>query len=356
MKALTEITRPPVYRTIADTYPVYTAVGVNLQTDEVFLQDNNLWSTRVFGRMDSTPPAARFTEPKRTIQGDRTEIQFNNGIYIDQANGDVYSVESDTGDKMVVFAHDANGNITPKRMLHTPHRVYSIAVDEEKGELYTTVEYPPQVVVYKKDASGEDKPVRTIEGDRTHLEGPHGVAVDVKNQLLFVNNWGYETSYRNPGTGRFNPPSINVYSLNANGDAPPIRIIQGDKTQLNWPANMNFNAETDELFVANDMGQSILVFNGLRYQRGNVPPVRALKGDRTALNYPTGVFCDNKHKELWVSNLGNSSATVYPLTANGNVAPLRTVRSAPADHVSLTFGRTAAVSYDPNREQILVPN
>jgi hypothetical protein len=354
--AINEITRPAAFRTIADNYPIYTAIGVNLQTDEVILQDNNLWSTRVFSRLDNTPPNARVTEEKRVIAGQQTEIQFNNGIYIDQANGDIYSVESDTGDKMVVFAKDANRNVVPKRILHTPHRVYSISVDEVRKELYVTVEYPPEVVVYRKEASGDEPPLRRIQGDRTHLEAPHGIAVDAKNQLLFVNNWGAATSFRNPGTGKFNPPSINIYALDASGDTPPLRVIQGDKTQMNWPGNMMLHPDTGELYIANDVGQSVLVFGGLTYVRGNVPPTRVLKGDKTGLNYPTGVFVDTKNQELWVSNLGNASAMSYPLMANGNVAPLRVIRSAPLGHVSLTFGRTAAVAYDANREEILVPN
>jgi DNA-binding beta-propeller fold protein YncE len=81
-----------------------------------------------------------------------------------------------------------------------------------------------------------------------------------------------------------------------------------------------------------------------------------LKGPKTRLAYPTGVALDRKNQELWVSNLGSSSATVYPLMANGDVAPLRIIRSAPANKKSLNFGRTAAVAYDSKREQILVPN
>jgi 6-phosphogluconolactonase (cycloisomerase 2 family) len=303
---------------------------------------------------------------QRVIQGAQTFIQFNNGLYIDPTNGDVYSVESDTGDKMVVFTRDAAGNVAPKRILHTPHRVYSIAADEEKKELYVSVEYPPAIVVYRKEAEGDEKPIRRLEGDGTKLAAPHGIAIDLKNQLLFVNNWGQTVSLKVPGnngetvtvpgSGRFDPPSINVYALSASGDTAPLRVIQGDRTQLDWPGNMTLNADTGELYIANDVGQSILVFNGLTTARGNVAPARVLKGNKTALNYPTGVFVDTKHQELWVSNLGNSSATVYPLMANGNVAPLRTIRSAPEGHVSLTFGRTAGVTYDSNRQEILVPN
>ncbi len=100
--AVNEVTREPQFRTLADTFPTYTSVAVNLESDEVFLQDNNLWSTRVFNRLDNTAPNADMTQPKRIIQGLKSHIQYNNGIYIDPKNGDIYSVESDTGDRMVV--------------------------------------------------------------------------------------------------------------------------------------------------------------------------------------------------------------------------------------------------------------
>jgi 6-phosphogluconolactonase (cycloisomerase 2 family) len=353
--ALVEVARPPL-RTLMDTYPAYTAIAVNLQTDEVVLQDNNLWSARIFNRLDDTPAAAALKEPKRILQGPETELQFNNGLYIDPQNGDIYSVESDVGDKMVVFSRDASGNVKPKRKLTTPHRVYNISVNEEKQELYITREYPGEVVVYRKEASETEKPLRMLQGINTGLEAPHGLAVDVKNQFLYVNNWGMSDQVALAGTGRFNPPSIKAYALDANGDTPPVRVIQGDKTQLNWPGAMALDSATGELYVANDVDHSILVFSGIAYINGNVPPTRVIKGDRTRLQNPTGLFLDTMHQELWVSNLGNSSATVYPLKANGDVAPLRTIRSAPRDHRSLIFGRTAAVAYDTNREELLVPN
>ena len=370
---INEVTRAPEFRTLADTYPTYTSVAVNLETDELFLQDNNLWSTRVFNRLDSTPPAAELTQPKRIITGRNTHIQYNNGIYIDPKNGDIYSVESDTGDRMVVFARDAQGDVVPKRELHTIHRSYAMTIDEEKQELYITVEYPPKILVYRKEAEGDEQPIRVIKGDRTKLETPHGIAIDHKNHLLFIANWGQSMSFDgsetmngccrnqiyetgNLGSARFNAPSITVYPLDASGDTPPLRVIQGDRTQMNWPSNLSLDQDTGDLYVANDVNQSILVFTGTTFQRGNVPPARVIKGDKTELANPTGVFVDGKHQELWVSNLGNSSATVYPLKADGNVPPLRIIRSAPRTHVSLTFGRTAAVAYDPNRVEILVPN
>jgi 6-phosphogluconolactonase (cycloisomerase 2 family) len=343
-------------RTIVDTHPTYSAIAVDVNSNDVILQDNNRWSYRVFNRLDNTAPGEELTPPKRLVQGDKTSLQFNNGLYVDPNNGDIYSVESDTGDKMVVFPREADGNVEPKRILATPHRVYNIAVDEGRSELFVTVEYPPEIVVYPKGANGKQAPLRRIRGDATGLDAPHGIAVDEKNQLLYVNTWGHHSNYRIPGTGRFYPPAIKVYPLNATEDTPPLRVITGDKTQLNWPAAMKLNPDTGDLYVANDIGQSVLVFKGAATAQGNVAPVRVLKGDKTRLRNPTGLFLDRKNQELWVSNLGNASATAYPLMATGNVPPLRVIRSAPEGTRSLNFGRTAAVAYDPTREQLLVPN
>ncbi len=164
-------------RTIRDLDPTYSAIGLDLANDEVILQDNNLWSTRVFRRTDNTPAGVDLTEEKRVLQGDKTQIQFNNGLYIDPKNGDIYSVESDVGDKMVVFAHGADGNVPPKRKLHTIHRVYNLAMDESRQELYATIEFPSEVDVYAKDASGEDLPVRKLIGHPPGLKSLQGLAI-----------------------------------------------------------------------------------------------------------------------------------------------------------------------------------
>jgi len=343
-------------RVIRDADPTYSAIGLDLIHDEVILQDNNLWSTRVFKRTDNTPPGQKLTEEQRVLQGEKTMIQFNNGLYIDPKNGDIYSVESDVGDKMVVFSHEANGNVPPKRTLHTIHRVYNIAVDESRQELYTTIEFPPEVDVYPKTAQGEDLPIRRLIGPNTGLNSLHGIAIDEKNQLLIVNTWGHDSDFRVQGTGRYEDPAIKIYALSASGDTPPLRVISGDKTQLNWPAAMKLNPENGDLYVANDIGQSVLVFSNISTAQGNVAPARVIKGPKTKLSYPTGVALDLKNREVWVSSMGSSSATAYPLMANGDVEPLRQIRSAPEGKRSLNFGRTTAVAYDSTREEILVPN
>src|SRR5690242_14428497 len=275
--------RTPV-RTIRDTAPTYSAVAIDVNSNEVILQDNNLWEYLVFDRLAPTPTQPDgITHPKRIVKGDKTLIEFNNGLYVDPASGDIFSVESDTGDKMVRFPRDAEGDVAPKAVLHTPHRVYNLTADEARQELFATIEFPPQVVVYRKDASGEEKPLRTIEGDDTGLDAPHGIAVDEKGQLLFVNTWGHHSNFRIAGTGKWYPPAIKVYSLAAKGDAKPLRVITGDKTQLDWPAAMKFNPNNGDLYVANDIGQSVLVFANAAKLQGDVAPIRVIKGPSTRL-------------------------------------------------------------------------
>jgi 6-phosphogluconolactonase (cycloisomerase 2 family) len=340
-------------RTIRDTYPTYSAIAVDENDNEIFLEDENLFGIKVFNRTDNTPPNAAFTEPKRVIGGAKTKLEFNCGLYVDPKNGDVYSVNNDTVDTMAVFPHDAEGNVAPMRALHTPHRAYGVAVDEAAQELYLTIEHPPEVAVYHKMANGNDKPIRTISGEHTHLEDAHGIAIDTKNGWMFVSNHGATSGPWREG-GWYDPPSITVYPLQSSGDVGPIRVISGSKTQLDWPAHLFVDPERGELYLANDGGNSVLVFH--ETDEGNVAPARVIQGPKTDLRNPTSLFVDTQHNELLVSNMGNHSATVYPLTANGNVTPLRIIRSAPADLTALEIGNPGAVAYDSKREQVLVPN
>ena len=345
--------RAPV-RQIRDTFPTYSALAVDLQTEEVYLQDENLFGYKVFNRLDNTPPTAGFTEPKRVVQGMLTKMEFNCALYIDPSNGDVYSVNNDMVDTMVVFPRKAKGDIAPKKELHTPHRTYGIAADETRHELFLTVQHPAQVVVYDKDAIGEEKPKRILTGDRTQLADPHGIAIDLKKQWMFVANHGSHSTPGVAGSGEFLPPSIVVHSLQASGNAEPLRTIQGPDTRLNWPAALFLDAERGELYVANDADDSVLVYR--ESDSANAAPERIIKGLRTGLKNPTGIFVDATHNEVWVSNMGNHTASVFTRTANGDVGPLRTIRSAPLGKQALAIGNPGGVAYDSKRDQLLVPN
>ena len=89
---------------------------------------------------------------------------------------------------------------------------------------------------------------------------------------------------------------------------------------------------------------------------GNVAPSRVIQGPKTGIQNPTSVALDQKNGEVWVANMGNHTATVYPLTADGDVAPTRTIRGGAVEDPTLMIGNPGAVGYDTKREEILVPN
>src|SRR5262249_28314552 len=113
------------------------------------------------------------------------------------------------------------------------------------------------------------------------------------------------------------------------------------------------DSDREELYVANDGGNSILVFN--TDASGDAAPIRVLKGPKTQLSYPSSVFIDLKHDELFIANFGNHKVTVFPRTASGDMAPIRTIRSAPEKVAAPTLANVR-IAYDTKREQILAPN
>lgn len=368
--------RQDAVRVIRDNTPSFSAVAVDVKNNEVIAADENLHQILVYDRLENTPPNAAMSEPKRWLGGEETGIEFVCGLHVDPQSGDVYATHADTAAKMLVFSRDQQGNVPPMRELNTGYmtRGRGIAVDEEHQELFLTSQHNSAVVVFRKQAEGDELPIRLLQGDLTRLANPHAIAIDKQNDLIFVTNHGHVSSRSTegvdpstldpnrplnrslavPGSGRFNPPSINVYPRDGSGDLPPLRIIQGPRTQLDWPSGIGIDERGGEIYVASDTAQSILVFD--HEANGNVKPIRVLKGPLTRLDSPVGLFIDKENEELWVSNYGNNSLNVYDLSADGDVPPKRTIRSGPLGKRALMIGNPGALAYDTKREEILVPN
>ena len=377
----TVLQRAPA-RVIKDQYSAFSAVAVDVARNEIILEDENNAQITVYDRLENTPPKAALSEPKRIIGGRNTKIQHNCDVYVDPETGDIYSINGDITQYLTVWTRDQKGNVPASRMLETPHRTYGIAVDESTQEMFITTQHPAAVLVWRKTAKDKDAPLRILEGDHTRLAEAQGLALDTKNQLMFVSNKGAWAGLKNnvgwarlypspgattwninqatrvldfvPGTGEYHDPSITVYPLKAQGDVPPLRVIQGPQTRLNWPSEMSIDVDNQELYVTNPVTNEILVFRAA--DNGNVAPIRVLKGSKTFLNVPNGVFVDTKNNELLVANYGNHSATVYPRTASGDMAPIRTIRGAPANAQTPLFGNIGAITYDTKRSQLITFN
>jgi DNA-binding beta-propeller fold protein YncE len=388
-----DISKRPPLRTINDPYYAFAGVAVDPFLDEVVLADENVSALVVYDRLTNTPPTAERSVPKRSIEGDKTFIEYASSVYIDPENGDIYGINNDTENWMPVFGREARGNVAPKSALATPHTTAGIAADEAAKELFMTIQDDSAVVVFDKHARHPGPPVegfgareqgsvqppgpkRILQGARTGLADPHGIAFDPKKGEIFVVNWGLgnerpplterggaDTRRADfpvgrqrafPASGKIRPPSITVYPKNAQGDTPPLRMIQGSKTRLNWATSLAVHPDRGELFVANDVGDEVTVFR--MDASGDVAPIRALKGPRSMIKNPNGVAVDLKNNELWVANFGNHSATVYRIDATGDAAPLRVIRSAPIGTPATLLSNPHTVAFDSKRDEILAAN
>src|SRR5258708_32976852 len=110
-----------------------------------------------------------------------------------------------------------------------------------------SIKNPSQVEVCRQTASGEENALRVLRGERTRLADSHGIAIDLKNKLLFVNNWGSFTTEGTVSGGLSQSASTNVYAMDAKGDTAPGCIIQGPKTQINWPGILACAPDTRDL-------------------------------------------------------------------------------------------------------------
>ena len=343
--------RDPIY-SIKDPHYAFAGIAVDPIRNEVVLAEENVSNLLIYDRLTNTPANAVMSEPKRVIGGENTFLEYACAVYIDPATGDIYGVNNDTMSWMPVFGRDAKGNMAPKRKIETPHTTFSIVADEEKQELFLTIQDDSAVIVFKKDAKDEDSPVRILQGAKTRMADPHGIALDTKTGLIYVSNWG--TSNERPplsegggggnvdrpdfpvgraraflGSGKIEPPSITVYRKDAQGDTAPLRVIQGPRTQMDWPTALAVHPERGEIFVANDTADSVIVFRA--DANGDAAPIRVIKGPRTMVKNPTGVAVDLKNNELWVANFGSHAATVFDIGAEGDIPPKRVIRSGPVD-------------------------
>ena len=347
-------------RSVQDPYPSLHSVSIDPESNRVVLSDSNRGSLLIYDRTTGDNSVG-VTAPKLQIRGPATGMMFIAGVAMDPANREVYAVNNDIGDRMEVFPYDAEGNVKPKRVLFVPHGAWGVSLNRSRDEIAISIEHINSVLVYRREAARGEAPLRVIRGPKTGLADPHGVYFDsLNNEVVVANhgNWAPLTrtasSDAEPEGGRFDPPSIRTFGGAAEGDAEPARIIQGTRTELNWPMGIYVDADHNEIAAASYGNNSLLIFR--RTDQGDVAPVRIIRGNRTGLAGPMGVAIDTKNEELWVTNYADHSAVVFSRIANGNVAPKRRIRNAPAGAPAVGFGNPGAIAYDSKRDEILVPN
>jgi len=268
--------------------------------------------------------------------------------------GDEVFVSNYYGASITIYPRTATGDVAPSRVISTglilPH---DIAIDLLHRELFVPNNLPseqgPAVNVYDLEAGlpgNGDDPKRTIMGPATQLERPAGLLVDSVHQELYVAN------DLDPGS------AILVYALTASGNAAPIRVLQGPLTTLQGPISMALDLVHGELIIVNykssDEG-SITVFP--RTAQGNVAPIRTIQGPNTQFNRPQALALDLAHDELILANsffdnpVSRGGLLVFSRTASGDVAPIRQITGT-----NTQLCNPIGMTFDRVNDELLVTN
>ena len=365
---------PPV-RMVVDPYPSFNGVAIDTANDLVMMSDTNRKSLLLYDRTAGSPASKQAEAPRQQIMGPDTGVGFVAGVAMDPVHHELFTVNNDVEDRLVVFDYDARGNVKPKRLLYVPHQSWGIAFAPKRDVMALSVQTPNMFVVFKREAKKFDTPVRSVRGPKTGMADPHGIYFDeTHNEIVVANHGNFRpgeliTSYtaydaresrqertgdafNEAARGRFVPSSVTIFDGDATGDVAPLRTIQGPASQIDWPMGVAVDEINNELIVANNGDNSILIFP--RTASGDVQPRRAIRGPLTGIKGPMGVAIAKG--EIWVANFGDHTALVFPRLAAGNVAPRRILRNAPAGKATSGFGNPYAVAYDTKRQEVLVPN
>jgi DNA-binding beta-propeller fold protein YncE len=365
---------PPV-RMVVDPYPSFNGVAIDTTNDLMMMSDTNRKSLLIYDRTAGSLASKEPAAARQQIMGPDTGVGFVAGVAMDPGHRELFTVNNDVEDRLVVFDYDARGNVKPKRLLYVPHQSWGIAFAPKRDVIALSVQTPNMFVVFKRDAKKFDVPIRSVRGAKTQMADPHGIYFDeTHNEVVVANHGNFRpgeliTSYtaydaresrqeRSGGKldenarGKFLPSSVTVFDGDAKGDVAPLRVIQGPLSQIDWPMGVAVDEVNNEIVVANNGDNSVLVFP--RTAAGDVAPKRVIRGPLTGVKGPMGVAVAKD--EIYIANFGDHTALVFPRLAAGNVRPRRIVRNAPAGRETSGFGNPYSVAYDTKRQEILVPN
>lgn len=254
---------------------------VDTSADRLYVANQGGRSILVFNNASTLTGA---TTPTRVIVGTATTLSTPIDVAVDTIGDLLYVAD---GTLILVFtASTANGNTPPVRSINMGVTIGGIFLDATNDQLY--VSDPGDQVVDRLDGVSTQDVIGivggAIAGADTQLSQPRGLVVDVSGRLIVSNSAA--------------PTSITIYpgASTATGDVPPVVNISGGNTRLQAPGQIALNRAltNGELYVADPLSASILVFSSVAATSGNVTPTRSINGTNTGLaaNAINGVAID----------------------------------------------------------------
>lgn len=185
--------------------------------------------------------------------------------------------------RVSVFARLANGNVKPQRVIEgqgtaLSRTMHGVAYDDVNDEMSIPVALGGAILVFRGGASGEEAPIRVIQGEKTRLIRPQTIAVDPVHDEILVG----DTTAR----------AVFVFDRRANGDVAPKRVLYGDKTKLLDVVGVAVDPGRNVIVVASRSASTIGLITFNRTDTGNVAPRTVISGPKTGLAHFRQVAVD----------------------------------------------------------------
>jgi hypothetical protein len=212
-----------------------------------------------------------------------------------------------TNNSISGYAQSANCNCAPSVLIQGGKTGMSgpagIAIDSN-GNFYVTNENVNTVTKYPGNANGNVSPSFAIAG----LDNPIGIHVDSSGKLYVANS----------AAGGVGAASLQTFAA---GSSAASQTISGAATGLSTPGFVALDSGGN-IWVSNETGNSIEEF--ANNATGNVPPLTAISGSNTLLSKPQGIAFDSLGRLYVAINnaLGFSDAVlVFSPPLAGNIVP-----------------------------------
>ena len=239
--------------------------------------------------------------PIRKIEGQRTKLgRTMHGISYDPIH-DEFFVTQPFAQAILAFRGAASGEEPPIRTIQGPLTQLAdpdrLDVDPVHNEIF--VPENDRVLVFRRDASGNVAPIRSLNA-LEGTAGPDAVAVDPVHNLIAVASW--------EGRRGDEKAMLLIYNRTDQGDAKPLRTIRGPRTGITGTFGLRIYPPRGWLFVAMSgpdySGPYDKAFVGVWSveDNGDVPPRWRIGGPDGILKQPRHMDFDPKNKALIISD------------------------------------------------------
>jgi hypothetical protein len=177
--------------------------------------------------------------------------------------------------------------------------MHGLAYDEVDDLIVVPNEFSQAILIFRGAAAGEEPPLRVIQGPRTQLGGADRVAVDSIHREIFVGDRG----------------QVLVFPIDAKGDAAPLRVLRGPATRLGGAGAVGVDPKNNVLVV---IGSGILIFD--RTADGNTAPLRMIPGSNRGEDGPGGRG-GAVYDGLIFTGAQNNSIGVWSIHDSGRTPP-----------------------------------